>query len=59
MKEEATSPRACASLTRTPASGEPQAEAAMEGRDQGEAGASRVRVYARVRVSLSLQLAAR
>lgn len=36
MKEEATSPRACASLTRTPTSGDPQAEAVMEGRDQGQ-----------------------
>lgn len=46
LKEEATSPRAFASLTLSPTSGEPRAEAVIEGRDQGKAGASRgARVY--------------
>lgn len=40
------------SLTPSPTSDEPQAEAVMEGRDQGEAGASRVCVCARVCLSL-------
>lgn len=46
LKEEAASPRAFASLTLSPTSGEPRAEAVIEGRDQGKAGASRgARVY--------------